>query len=131
MDYITLEQFESQPKIVQETFLNWWKPSIGDKMYSIGISSGEYILLDYYNTSGYEVIDLKSGLKSLVAKNVFIPLLTETQLRHFIEEKTGKIDCIGITGHDYSISTFTESYGVEYADDLLQAYWQVACKIAA
>ena len=151
MDYITSEQFMGQPEKVQKTLLDWWVPKVGERIYSTGISSGEYILLSesnayesYYIVALIELADIRDFGIRKTAKNVFIPLLSETQLRHFIEEKTKyKIIAIPYNGDNdsehYHIKfkdmklggklLYEPNYDIQ-TDDLLQAYWQVSCKIA-
>lgn len=100
MEFITAEQFLKQDKKVQEVFIDWWKPSMGD-LYAWCYSGDR------------------------------IPLLTEGQLRKFIESKTGakyiELEHYLKTGYDiYTENMLFEDLG----NDLLQAYWKVAVQIA-
>ncbi|MDU3526431.1 hypothetical protein [Clostridium sp.] len=129
MEFITVEQFKEQSKEVQEVFLDWWKPSNG------------YIYLDVYKNNN--VIECCHHIKFMNNEDVehmkvdndAIPLFTEGQLRRFIEDKTGhKVDCC-FYGEKYDINTCEDDglYIKKYEDiddDLLQAYWKVACMIA-
>ena len=67
------------------------------------------------------------------------PLLTEGDLREFIEDKTGGIETIEhfIGIGEYDIKTLPLVDGIyendiyeDLGDDLLQAYWKVAIEIA-
>ena len=129
MEFITVEQFKEQPKEVQKVFLDWWEANLS-----------EFDLIGYIgNSTAY-----KECFPSLV-RNVAIvcfeigieiaPLFTEGQLRKFIEDKTGhKVDCC-FYGEKYDINTCEDDglYIKKYEDiddDLLKAYWKVACMIA-
>jgi hypothetical protein len=129
MEFITVEQFKEQPVGVQKVFLDWWKPSNGD------------IYLDVYKNNN--VIECCHHIKFMNNEDVehmkvdndAIPLFTEGQLRRFIEDKTGhKVDCC-FYGEKYDINTCEDDglYIKKYEDiddDLLQAYWKVACMVA-
>lgn len=126
MEYISAEEFLKQPKEVQATFLNWWKPSVGDICaYKVG-HSGFY---SWYMSCITCVSDIKGVLHE-------IPLLTEGQLRQFIEDKTGcKLFIEYYNGSDILIRFMkdnkeTKSHIFYDCNDLLQAYWKVAIKIA-
>ena len=78
---------------------------------------------EYYN---YKIFNPKT-----------IPIIDETELRHFIEDKLdGKIDCT-FWKDCYEICVFNKddcdapikTYIINEVD-LLQVYWQVACEIA-
>ena len=135
MKFITTEQFLKQDKEVQEVFIDWWKPSIGD-------------LFKYnYGYSNIDIINLKS-IKEDTEKSKYsahiIPLLTEGQLRKFIENKTRSYfscEIINPLVNEEGFRFVFEFYsGKEfkyneklrkeiYAIDLLQAYWQVSVQI--
>lgn len=139
MEYVSAEEFLKQSKEVQNVFLDWWKPSIGEMMYSTGITSGECIYLEDYKESGYEIFRLKSKGKALTAKNIFIPLLTEGQLRSFILNHFNSLDnrvelewcndgyAINIVSKINDEKVFREFYTSE--TEPIKAYWEVACKI--
>ena len=125
MEFITAEQFLKEDKEVQEVFINWWKPKIGD-------------LFKYnYGYSNIEIINLKS-IKEDVEESKYsahiIPLLTEGQLRQFIEDKIKTKLRIIPTNIGYRI-IYLPGKGTDlidkcYEGDLLQAYWKVAVQIA-
>ena len=69
-------------------------------------------------------------------RDIGIPIMYETELRHFIEEKTsGKVEPrLTIQEGKYYIDIIKDIELIKSLDsdseDLLQVYWQVACKIA-
>ena len=124
MEFISAEEFLKEDKEVQKVFIDWWKPSIGD-------------LFKYnYGYSNIEIINLKS-IKEDTEKSKYsahiIPLLTEGQLRKFIEDKIKEKLRITPTTVGYKISYLYDYELINvYAeeDNLLQAYWKVAVQIA-
>ena len=131
MKFISVEEFLKQDEKVQETFINWWKPDIGDLF--------KYKETDEHDCIEVECIQSKNRLRTISFAEV-IPLLTEGQLRKFIEDKTGGIEnieyFIGIG--EYDIKTMPLVDGIyehdiyeDLGDDLLQAYWKVAVEIAS
>lgn len=137
MEYIKVEQFLSQTKDVQDKFLNWWEPSIGD-LYTYAIENEQ----DYSELSCVTSINVAKQTKR--NKGERIPLFTEGQLRKFIEEKTGgivkviqwHIEDSGLYKKGYSIDILSrDKYSVNYSygnlgKDLLKAYWHIACSLA-
>lgn len=127
MNYINAEQFQEQPKEVQEVLLDWWKPSTGDLVLITEFPIIEQEPLIYALKDDEDYIKTET------------PLFTEGQLREFIEEKTeGKVifDYIETIG-GYSIGTvnkksptYESNWYENLGDNLLQAYWKVACQIA-
>lgn len=129
MEFITVEQFKEQPKEVQKVFLDWWKPSVGD------IFQFETVVFDN-NDSTIGVIGSKRQIKIAEdGKGKYrMPLFTEGQLRKFIEDKLNikaqfsihflTLDYVMITDDSDKMWIHTGT------DDLLQAYWKVACMIA-
>ena len=145
MEYITVEQFREQPVEVQQVFLDWWKPSIGDVFawnYSAGEKDNDLHKLQCCTSELVtNLTECNKGLK----EGDRIPLLTEGQLRQFIEDNLkGKVDlsCLEIMENTclYEISVYEikecNMFGKCYefpnieAQDLLQVYWQIACLIA-
>lgn len=131
MEFITVEQFREQPIEVQEVFLDWWEPSIGD-IYS-------FIDLEEYSNDTCLIQCLSSPIQVTVASNCKqegnrIPLFTEGQLRKFIEDKTNRKSQFML--HPFSgyyvfpIVRKEEMLLHAGTDDLLQAYWKVACILA-
>lgn len=137
MEFITVEQFQEQPKEVQKTFLDWWKPQEFDMYaYKEDLKPRRVTETDIEDIYNNEVYNVKSGFA--------IPLFTEGQLRRFIEDKTdGIVKLVQWHIHDsqvskrgYAIDILRKNeYHVTYhykdlGEDLLQAYWKVACMIA-
>lgn len=132
MDYIEVEQFLEQPEKVQKSLREWFK--------------GNMQPYNFYKTTGKrsDIIFIKDKSQIEVIKdfiNDVIPLLTETQLRRFIEDKTGgKVDLAffdedeehkGYLIEVWTYKPYERIKKFEYlSDDLLQAYWKVACMIA-
>lgn len=121
MEFITVEQFKEQPEEVQKAFLDWWNNIIS-----------EYDLVQDEN----RVMLYKDYLERGCIENDSYPLFTEGQLRKFIEDKTGcGIEIgIGIRGY-YFVFRLKDSRWEKdrlsiVTDDLLQAYWKVACMVA-
>lgn len=138
MEFITVEQFKEQPVEVQKVFLDWWQPNKGD------------IYCNLYNNQQDNVLvindcqlDIFKSFKDDI-KLYGIPLMTEGQLRKFIEDKTdGIVKLIQwhihdsqVSKHGYAIDILRKNeYHVTYhykdlGENLLQAYWEVACEIA-
>lgn len=130
MEFITVEQFKEQPKEVQKVFLDWWKPSIGDifQFETVAFNNDDSIIGVIGSKRHTKIIEDGKGKYRL-------PLFTEGQLRKFIEDKTGhKVDCCFYC-EKYDINTCEDDglYIKKYKDiddDLLQAYWKVACMVA-
>ena len=131
MKFISAEEFLEQDKKVQETFINWWEPGIGDLF--------EYKEKDEHDCIEVECIQSKNRLRTISFAEV-IPLLTEGQLHKFIEDKTGGIETIEhfIGIGEYDIKTlplvdeiYEHDIYEDLGDDLLQAYWKVAVEIAS
>lgn len=136
MEFITVEQFQEQPKEVQKVFIDWWKCDYGD--------------LYYYNENPLKYKDFKIidnelecevyGDFDYFKKTGVIPIFTEGQLREFIEDKTSckNIELEGnIESNQYDLFCFKEIWSCyeerEYnklGTNVLQAYWKVACEIA-
>lgn len=133
MEFITVEQFQEQPLKVQKTFLDWWKCDYGDLYYY-----NENPLIKYKD---FKIIDNDLACEvygdfDYFKKAGVIPIFTEGQLRKFIEDKLEmKIQCeIHPLTLDYIILVKNNSGNKVWMhtgkEDLLQAYWKVACEIA-
>ncbi|MBN1079295.1 hypothetical protein FDB55_06885 [Clostridium botulinum] len=141
MEYISAEEFLKQPVEVQKVFIDWWKPSDGDIYWWI---KDKYI--DY--SCNFNFMN-NTDVNNLKEDKEIIPLLTEGQLREFIEYKTSGIIDIGYYGDSeggYEIKIYKLDYKKDFilddetgrfenytfeelGKDLLQAYWKVACEI--
>lgn len=136
MEYISAEEFLKQPKEVQEVFLDWWKPSIGDLFVNKNFNLKQFgVLFDDGEIENYKYNRGNDNFRTF--KIDFIPLLTEGQLRKFIEDKTGtKIETVW-DGLDYDIYLVDKLTGyptikdyINLGENLLQAWWKVAIEIA-
>ena len=139
MNYINAEQFQEQPKKVQEVLLKWWQPSIGDLFVWVkrkGEFENDLRKMECCNSEN--IVQMTSSFKG-VDEGGRIPLLTEGQLREFIEDKTNcKISCSPsiegkyYVGYDkYANNEDGDLKRLTYVNDILSGYWKVACKIAA
>lgn len=129
MEFITVEQFKEQPVGVLKVFLDWWETNLSE-VDLIGYIGKSEAYKECFPSLGRNV-----AVKCFEMGIEIIPLLTEGQLRRFIEDKTGhKVDCC-FYGEKYDINTCEDDglYIKKYEDiddDLLQAYWKVACMVA-
>lgn len=141
MEFISAEEFRKQPVEVQKYFIDWFleNKSVTDlvqvelhpvaeiKLYSEGFQDSK---LQFEYKKEYQF----KG-KKINGKYEITPLLTEGQLRKFIEDKTEyRVDCCLYEGtYDINICENNGLYIKKYEDidkDLLQAYWKVAIQIA-
>jgi len=163
MEFISAEEFSKQPVEIQKVFLDWWKPKFGDLASFKGIgkhclgTKEDYCFVNKYNKEreqdqyidsyGIELYNMfcigndfsKYGF-SFKSKFDVIPLLSEGQLRRFVEDKTDfpiqqiEEDYKGvyeiITGY-HAIDT-NKDFRLHETNEtnLLQAYWKVAIEIA-
>lgn len=113
MEFITAEQFLKEDKEVQKVFIKYFKDT-------------STIVCD----STLNSIDIMTYTQFRI-NNGYIPLLTEGQLRKFIESKTGakyiELEHYLKTGYDIYIENMLFE---DLGNDLLQAYWKVAVQIA-
>ena len=138
MKYISVEQFKEQPKKVQEVLLKWWSFKEGD----LFLYKEEYSKDPFYVNVNACNVDLESNIEGDFKwlKPQVIPLFTEGQLREFIEDKTRKkmdisfypenegYECVGYTMQLFDYVTCLREFD-NLGNDLLQAYWKVACQI--
>lgn len=80
MKYISAEEFLKQPKEIQKVFLNWWQP----EEFDIYVNKE----LEKHRVTQ---VDLEDDVCNYYLKTEYIPLLTEGQLREFIEDKTSEL----------------------------------------
>ena len=148
MEFISANEFLKQDEKVQKVFLDWWRPSKGDLVSHIDNANDNNlnisIIVDYFsygeNWKKYPIkgYNIETNVTMDISKN-FIPLLTEGQLRRYIEDKTEfpilKIELINGQYDIYTqykaIDNYSDIYVYdELEEDLLQAYWKVAIQIA-
>lgn len=156
MEYISAKEFLKQPKEVQEVFIEWWKPSIGDlydyyyeEINDYGEGTENYTLWRHDKVNKTCVINefcmCRNGIKNnkedileIISEGAIniTPLLAEGQLRKFIEDKIGgKTD---VTWEEESKYTIAITDGTGFyckvfdttETNLLKAYWKVAVQIA-
>lgn len=145
MEFITVEQFKEQSKEVQKVFLDWYNFDKYDLFYLKWEGAEKKWGATEEIVSG---ATLNRHLKHLKRANSniinTIPLFTEGQLRKFIEDKSNgivkliqwHIEDSQISKRGYAIDILRKNeYHVTYhykdlGEDLLQAYWKVACMIA-
>lgn len=126
MEYISAKEFLKQPKEVQAVFKEWFIEQFE--------KSNDFDLFNYNS----EDLCYKNILDRNCNFNVedCIPLLTEGQIRKFIEDKTGcKIEIVwdGLDHDIYLVDKITgyltiKDY-INLGEDVLQAYWKVAIEI--
>ena len=130
MEFISAEEFLKQDKEVQEVFINWWKPSIGDLVF-VDFEYAKSIDI-IINTDGREML---GNVDAFNKEDIICPILTEGLLRNFIEDKTECIVSVICEDYEntygYKIIHGFGHYDYKENSDLLQAYWQVAVKIAS
>lgn len=130
MEFISVEEFLKQPHKVQKVLQEWFIEKFE--------TSNEF---DLFNYNGEDLC-----YKNILDRNCnfdiedCIPLLTEGQLRKFIEDNTeGKVEFYPDVYHGeryYTIMIRDSGCGGDDpefevdADDVLQAYWKVAIQIA-
>ena len=80
MKSISAEEFLKQPKEIQKVFLDWWQP----EEFDIYVNKE----LEKHRVTQ---VDLEDDVCNYYLKTEYIPLLTEGQLREFIEDKTSEL----------------------------------------
>ena len=138
MEFIIAEVFLSQPEEIQQVFIEWWKPSIGDLFAWNFSDERENDLHKMQCCTSELVVNITKRSKG-IKEGDRIPLFTEGQLRKFIEDKAEcKLEIEINNDHTYDI--FIERFNNAYFEykgkfkhlntDLLKSYWKIACEIA-
>lgn len=122
MNYIGSRQFSEQSKEVQNVFMEWWKPDLGD------------LFIDKFDYNcKIKCISMFVGSKfnGNLDKKDSIPLLQMHQLIQFIEDKTNKTIGIEVNRdlNNVTIAIMDKTVRL-FQCDLLQALWKVAIEIA-
>ncbi len=127
-NFISDTEFLKLDKKVQEVFIEWWKPGIGDLVHCDAFGIGAIT----ENTNvGYELSFVLNRLDK------FIPLLQMHQLISFIEEKTGgildisydkNINC-GYDIHVYDNNVMLIEQRMRLGHNRLKALWKVAVRV--
>jgi hypothetical protein len=133
MEYISAEEFLKQPKEVQKVFLEWWKPTLGDIYRDLTPRADDKFNLIHVCEDEFDRKDTELTKENFGG---IIPLLTEGQLRKFIEDKTSSVIDMehhwkedGYSVYLYQCEDFINSFN-GLGDNLLQVYWKVAIEIA-
>ena len=153
MEFINVEEFLKQPKEVQEVFRDWCENNleVNDYVVPINPETNEVVgsicrINQCLDTRQHKVnVGRVFYLETCLLYDTvfeFVPLFTEGQLRKFIEDRT---DCV-ISELSLNTKGYTLiiGYKAEYidgeprtkrifrnlGDNLLQAYWKVALKVA-
>ena len=129
MEYIKTEEFLKQPVEVQKVLLEWWKPSIGD-LYSFINVLGDRMNDSIFKTGKAQWVEKYKGLD-------YIPLLSEGQLRQFIEDNLKEKVELEWSNDGYIVNIVStindEKVLREFftsQNEPIQAYWKVALQIA-
>jgi hypothetical protein len=131
MDYIDIDKFLNQSEEVQKAFKDWWKPKRGDLFFIDNYKeynpNHSIIETNSDNTVGYcDYVDGSLEISYVKIKDIE-PLLTEGQLRKFIESKINS----PVIPYYYLDEGYIINNIKAGKVDLLEAYWEMACKIAA
>mgnify|MGYP000932160885 CR=1 FL=1 len=137
MEYIKPGEFLKQPEKVQEVFRKWWKPEMYDLFFrNFGNNPNNFLRGTYIGC----IQDNETKINATKDKT-WLPILTEGQLRKFIEDKTASFISTKYNFDGYTVYT-TDELTIESDDinfkkefntietNLLLAYWYVACQIA-
>jgi hypothetical protein len=117
-DYISSKQFLSLDKKVQDSIIKWWEPKIGDLYESRMCPS--------------PIIDcVPNNVFSLKGESWIIPLLSESQLRNYIEYKIKDGINIYSSEDGYTLKVETDKgWFVACSEDLLECYLEIAVKVS-
>lgn len=139
MEYISAEEFLKQPEKIQKAFIDYTS-KLNDWETSLFSARNEKFRKSKFPLLGSQI----DFFVNEYGKDI-IPLLTEGQLRKFIEDKiNGKIEVVfvdkeGVENEEsyyriervyYLDGDLKNSVWITGKSDLLQAYWKVALEIA-
>jgi hypothetical protein len=130
MEFINAEEFLKQDEQVQKVFLDWWNPSKGDLYCNLYNNQQDNILV--INDCQLEIFKtFKDDIKQYG-----FPLLTEGQLRKFIEDKSNckNVEILSdISTGQYYADFYENTYSgieedtIEYlGTNKFKAYWILA-----
>ncbi|NFF75964.1 hypothetical protein FCV38_02925 [Clostridium sporogenes] len=128
MNYISAEEFLKQDRTIQNVLSEWWKPKVGDLTQLV--EEWDYINDKLY-FSPIMMIDEEYLNVFRKTKYEYIPILQIHHLIQFIEDKTNekfKLDYDVKNGYNICFYNYDDIW--TYKHNLLQALWQVVCKIA-
>lgn len=133
MEFISAEEFLKQPVEIQKVFLKWWKPQMYDLSFKNYGNNKDNFLKGIYKGC----IQDNEFLRTVSNKELsYYPLLTEGQLRKFIEEKTGDRISIKYRYGEYILYLFDDSideYNIKFENsdnNLFRLFWKVAIEVA-
>lgn len=122
MNYIGAEEFLKQSGKVQKVLIDWWNINKNDFDVIVGTTNKG----SKCNENRYTNVYTRYGTRF----DDIIPLMSEAQLRKFIEEKKGKLIKIEwFSGNGYRL-IFQSCSMQTNEHNLLQGYWQMVCKIS-
>lgn len=134
MEYISAEEFLKQPEEVQKVFINYTS-KLNDWETSLFSARDEKFRKSKFPLLGSQI----DFFVNEYGKDI-IPLLTEGQLREFIQDKTGckNVEILSdIEAEEYYCDLYKRlSSGTEYkhftrlGNDKFKAYWKVALEVA-
>jgi hypothetical protein len=130
MKFIEAEEFLKQDERIQKVFIDWWQPSLGDLFTTKRVYDEIDVIVDATKNDIWGMNNtFKGNIYSSVDKSLMpFPLLTEGQLKQFIEDKT---KCkLNIGNISKIINIYKKELDIPYETNLLHAYWQVALQIA-
>lgn len=123
MKFIADQQFLKQPKEIQEVFMNWWKPQIGD------LYMWEYYDEEYKNIRVVRP-NSKNMLNGTWATDMGIPLLTMEQLLDFIKDTNKFYIVMTQFKHNHWNIVLENGYVFKSTKlDLLQSLWQLSVEV--
>jgi hypothetical protein len=133
MEFIKLEQFKGLEENIQKVFLNWWKPRRYD-LYIDSADLSQVECLDYIKEDEEGILyhSMRDNMSSIA---YMIPLLIETRLRKFIEDKGYGMELQYYDDKSFAYSLYefqegTDKRNIVFEGTLLEAYWKVALEIA-
>lgn len=127
MEYISAEEFKKQTKEIQQDLVNWWKANE---------SETDLVCLFLHDGNEIRLNSVKIQKCNLNPISEIIPLLTEGQLRKFIQDNAQcKLNLVQSLSLPVEIWLFNKERNIKRISsidkfDVLQAYWKSALEIA-
>ena len=134
MEFISAEEFLNQPIDIQRVFIDWWEPEIGDLFIWIkNDDEYEHDLRKFECCNSFNIAKMTKDFKE-INEGDRIPLLTEGQLRQFIEDKGYLIEISQYGKEWYYLGIRhkedpTTGNIISYDGKMLELYWKAACDI--
>lgn len=140
MKFIEAEEFLKQDERIQKVFIDWWKPSIGDLFTTKRVYDEIDVIIDVTKEDIWGMNNtFKGNIYSSVDKSLMVfPLLTEGQLRQFIEDKFSgdvKVELewsndgyiVNVVSEINDEKVYEEYYS--YESEPIKAYWYAVLQI--